>query len=71
MRSQPRISGIYGMANADRSATPADFGRIWKLCKGAWKDEGLLVVRPAEMPPELARDVTKWANETYGKGKRG
>lgn len=66
MKGQPNISSIYRQANADRSASLSEVGRVWALCKDAWVNDSLLLCRPAEMPADLARQVVAWATETYG-----
>lgn len=50
---------------------PMDRAEIERRKREAWQRDGLVVVRPEELPGEwLARGVTAWANERYGQRRK-
>ncbi len=64
------VSKIYSMG-----PRPVDLdgtvSRIWRLCRAAWVDQGTIVVKPSELPPELRGKMIDWANDQYGDRRHG
>lgn len=64
------VSKIYSMG-----PRPVDgeglAGRIWRLCRAAWVDQGTIVVKPHELPEGLRAAMTAWANDQYGERRNG
>ena len=64
------VSKIYGLGPGTPDHEGA-FARIWRMCRNAWVQHGTLVVKPAELPPQLGEAITAWANEQYGERRNG
>lgn len=72
MKGQPNISAVYRLAAPD---TPPDdieqWGRIERLRRAAWRDAGVIAVSPNELPEPLAGQIKSWAEDAYGKSRKG
>lgn len=64
------VSRIYslGPRTVDLDGT---VGRIWRLCRAMWVEQGTIVVKPAELPDGLRAGIEAWANDQYGERRRG
>lgn len=70
MRGYPAISRIYRMGERDEAPDPLEqWGRIEGMRRKAWRDHGVVSVRPSELPHDLALKLTSWAEENYGSRK--
>jgi hypothetical protein len=64
------VSKIYAMGPGNRDDEGA-FARVWRICKNAWVQHGTIVVKPAELPPELRAAMTEWADRQFGDRRHG
>jgi hypothetical protein len=64
------VSKIYRLGPSGRD-DEGTFTRIWRMCRKSWVDFGTIVVKPAELPPELRAAMTQWANDQYGERRNG
>lgn len=63
------VSKIYGMGPSAGDQEGA-IARLWRMCRRSWVDFGTIVVKPAELPPELRAAMTDWANDQYGERRK-
>lgn len=67
MRGEPSISRIYALGTPPPPPDPERaFARVWRWCRDLWVECGTIAVKPEELPVELRRALTEWANEAYG-----
>lgn len=72
MRGQPTISPIYRIGERDDAPDPLEqWGRIERMRRKAWRDHGVVSVRPSELPHDLALKIIEWAERSYGTRGRG
>ncbi|PQO23375.1 hypothetical protein C2I36_07985 [Rhodobacteraceae bacterium WD3A24] len=69
MKGQPTISPIYREGAPSADPDPIDaWGRVKALRRRAWRNAGVISVRPDELPEPLAGLLWQWAEEHYGSG---
>ncbi len=68
MKGQPSISSIYRMApgTANDDAL-AEWGRIERLRREAWRKTGVVTIRIEELPESLQGPIQQWAEDQYGR----
>lgn len=64
------VSKIYSLGPQPVDLEGA-MGRIWRLCRSMWVQQGTIVVKPAELPEELRQALTAWADDQYGERRHG
>lgn len=68
MKGHAPISRVYEGGVCEQERDPLEeWGRIERMRRRAWLDAGVISVRPAELPPELAGQLQAWAEINYGK----
>lgn len=68
MSGEPLISRIYSLGPTPKSENDAmaDWCRVERLRRDAWRKCGMIAVDPVELPEPLATDMRKWAEDQYG-----
>ena len=67
MKGQPSISPIYRLSKESDARDPLEvWGRLEAMRRRAWRNNGVIAVRPDELPPDLARALKAWAEVQYG-----
>lgn len=61
------MTGLRSSLSRFQPVEPMGRDELERRKREAWQREGLVVVRPEELPGEwLARGIAAWANERYG-----
>lgn len=66
MRGQPSISPVYRMGKEAAPTGTEAWTRVEMLRRRLWRTTGTIVASPAELPAELRKAMTEWAERHYG-----
>lgn len=69
MKGHPAISPVYRLG--PRAPDPDGENREWRLRRALWHHAGAIVIRPSEVPADLAERAVAWAVDEFGDRRAG